>query len=240
MGAVDDAVSNEICDFLVNKFNVSIFPEPNIYLGIDVEWRRSSHQVFLSQTSYIDKLAAKFKIDDRYLSKLPMAKNTRLLKRTPDQETCQQPYKEIVGSLIYISTCTRPDISFAVSKLTQFFSDPSDEHFKAAIKVVSYLVLTRELGLSLGGRMDTELTVYVDADFAEDSDTRHSITGNLIYFSGSLISWTSKKQKLIATSSTEAEFLAVFYTLRDVQYIEQILTSIFSNQQFLIKHFQLP
>jgi hypothetical protein len=60
--------------------------------------------------------------------------------------------------------------------------------------------------------MSSELKVFADADFANDEDTRHSVSGNLIYFSGSLISWASKKQKLVATSSTEAEFLSVFYS----------------------------
>jgi hypothetical protein len=77
--------------------------------------------------------------------------------------------------------------------------------------------------------------VYADSDFAEDSETRLSTTGNLIYVEGSLVSWASKKQKLVATSTTEAEFLAVFYTLRDTQFLDQLLKGIFPNKIFSIK-----
>ena len=185
--------------------------------------------VVLRQTGYIDKLARKFRIDVNRNVKVPIEPNKQLTKRLEAEPKCVRPYRELVGPLIYnISTCTRPDISFAVNKCAQHFADPAERHFDSAIKILSYLSTTRELGLYLGGRRDgLDLSVYADADFANDPDTRHSVTGNLLYLDGSLISWTSKKQKLVATSSTEAEFLAAFYTLRDIQCVEQFIRCVF-------------
>lgn len=148
------------------------------------------------------------------------------------------PYRELIGALIFISVCTRPDVSFSVNKHAQFFSDATDEHFGSALRILAYLASTKNFGLSLGGRSSLEIRAYVDADFAGDLDTRLSTTGNLIYIGDSLISWASKRQKLIATSSTEAEYLAVFYSLRDIQYIEQVLRSVFSDQHFNIVVYQ--
>lgn len=153
---------------------------------------------------------------------------------------CARPYRELVGCLIYVSTCTRPDVSFAVNKHAQYFSDPSEEHYDSALRILSYLNSTKDFGLNLGGRSSalSEIRVYADSDFAEDPETRLSTTGNLIYVEGSLVSWASKKQKLVATSTTEAEFLSVFYTLRDTQYLDQILQGIFKNRKFKIRLFQ--
>lgn len=162
----------------------------------------------------------------------------KLISKTESDSDCVSPYKELVGSLIYISTCTRPDISFSVNKHAQHFSAPTEEHFQSAIKILGYLCSTKELGLSLGGRCSPEIILYADADFAGDEQSRFSVTGNLIYVGNSLVSWTSKKQKLIATSSTEAEYLAVFYSLRDVQYINQFLDSIYTEIKFSITFFQ--
>ena len=95
---------------------------------------------------------------------------------------------------------------------------------------MAYLNSTRRLGLRLGGRNESRnLAVYADADFAGDEESRNSVTGNCIYYGDSLISWTSKKQKLIATSLTEAEFLSAFYSLQDLRCVDQLIQGIFPN-----------
>ena len=157
-----------------------------------------------------------------------MDPKAQLTKRGDSEPVCIRPYRELVGALIYLVTCTRPDVVFAVNRHAQYFSDPADRHFDSALKILAYLNSTRRLGLYLGGRSESnDLIVYADADFASDEESRNSTTGNLIYFGDSLISWTSKKQKLIATSSTEAEFLSAFYTLQDIRYVDQLLKGIF-------------
>jgi hypothetical protein len=110
--------------------------------------------------------------------------------------------------------------------------------YKSALKILSYLNDTKDLGLHLGGRQAENIRVYADADFAEDAETRQSITGNLIFLGNSLVSWASKKQKLIASSSTEAEFLAVFYTLRDIQFLDQLILGIFPKHKFPVILYQ--
>ena len=168
-----------------------------------------------------------------------MDPKAQLRKRSDSEPECSRPYRELVGALIYISTCTRPDVSYAVNRHAQFFAAPSDEHYNSALKILGYLYATRRLGLRLGGRIDAmDIAVYADADFASDEESRNSITGNVIYFGDAIISWTSKKQKLIATSSTEAEFLSAFYTLQDLRYVDQLIRGIFPTSPRHIVFFQ--
>jgi hypothetical protein len=80
--------------------------------------------VSLKQTRYIERLSQKFGVDERYPAKVPMAKAQRVVPRMPEEMPCTRPYKELIGCLIYVSTCTRPDISFAVNRHAQFFFGP--------------------------------------------------------------------------------------------------------------------
>jgi hypothetical protein len=127
---------------------------------------------------------------------------------------------------------------FQSNRHAQHFSDPADRHFFSALKILGYLHATKELGLHLGGRRESHLRVFVDADFAQDEESRSPVTGNLIYLGDSLISWTSKRQKLIATSSTEAEYLAVFYSMRDMQYVFQFFKSILPSANLRVTLYQ--
>ena len=97
-----------------------------------------------------------------------MDPNKQLKKPSESSVSTLGNYMELVGCLIYISCCTRPDISFAVNRHAQFFSESSDELFTSALKILAYLGSTIEIGLSLGGRGSQEIRAYVDSDFAGD------------------------------------------------------------------------
>jgi hypothetical protein len=238
LGCKDQDISNKVCRTLVEIYNITIVPEPSSYLGIDIEWRRHSHTVVLTQKSYIVKLFQRFQSFGINPAKIPMSANTVMSKREAEEAISEMPFRELIGGLIYISCCTRSDVSFPVNRHAQHFSEPADRHFFSALKILGYLHATKELGLHLGGRSSLDIRVFVDADFAQDEDTRLSVTGNLIFLGNSLVSWTSKRQKLIATSSTEAEYLAVFYSMRDMQYVFQFFQSVFPADQLKVTLFQ--
>lgn len=154
------------------------------------------------------------------------------LMYTENAEKMQEPrkYREAVGSLIYLSTCTRPDISFVVSKLSQHFSDPSIEHWNTVKHVFRYLKGTTEQGLYFR-RNDTEklgLRVYSDADWASDSADRRSTSGYCASLNegSSLISWKTRKQQTVALSTCEAEYMALASAVQECLYLEQLLRGI--------------
>jgi hypothetical protein len=160
-----------------------------------------------------------------------MKPKPKLEPKKPEEAETGFPYKELVGALIYVSCCTRPDISFAVNKLAQFYSKPTNIHYSAALMVLSYLAGTADIAIHLGGRQrDTAITAYIDADFAEDNETRKSVSGVVIMINNSPVSWFSRRQRIIAQSSTEAEYLAVFYGRNELIWIQQFMKEIGFNE----------
>ena len=114
----------------------------------------------------------------------------------------------MVGRLLYL-TITRPDITFAVNRLSQFLSCPTDVHLQAVFNILKYLKANPGQGLFYS--VDTDLCIngFSDADWGTCTDSRRSVTGICVFLGKSLISWKSKKQNVASSSSTEAEYRAM-------------------------------
>jgi hypothetical protein len=129
------------------------------------------------------------------------------------------PYREAVGSLMYLMVCTRPDIAVAVSEVSKFLSNPGRRHWSAVKRIIRYLIGTKNLKLVLGGQKSFRLTGFADADYARDTDSRKSRTGYLTQIGGSTITWKSKMQATTAGSTCEAEYYAINDLLKEIRYI---------------------
>ncbi|RAN69314.1 Ty1/Copia family ribonuclease HI, partial [Bacillus sp. SRB_331] len=115
------------------------------------------------------------------------------------------PYRELVGALNWIATCTRPDISHAVSSLCRFLDNPGQQHWTSAKRVLKYLKGSSNCGLFFQAKQPPHLIAFSDSDWAGDKDSRRSTSGYTLMMSGSAIAWRSALQKIVACSSTEAE-----------------------------------
>jgi len=127
---------------------------------------------------------------------------------------------------MYAMLGSRPDICFAVNKLSQFGSNPDEEHFAAAIRVLQYLKATRDLRLIYDGNNGSELYGYSDADWASDPDTRRSTTGYVFQINSGSISWATQKQRTIALSSTESEYMALSECAKHALWTIQVLNNL--------------
>mmetsp|Transcript_31207 Transcript_31207/g.101775 ORF Transcript_31207/g.101775 Transcript_31207/m.101775 type:complete len:253 (+) Transcript_31207:652-1410(+) len=125
-------------------------------------------------------------------------------------EMRKYPYAAVVGSLLWLVSCTRPDLAFAVSELSKVVSNPGPAHWDAALHVLAYLKGTRELGIRYGGNdfVPNVFETYADAGWAGDSDTRRSQSGYLVMLNGGPVIWRSNQQSVVALSSCEAEYIA--------------------------------
>jgi histone deacetylase 1/2 len=132
-------------------------------------------------------------------------------------------YLELIGSLQYLASTTRPDISQAVGVLSRYRVSPTTSHWNGAIRVLKYLGSTKDLGVVYGSHSEEELVGYVDSDFAGDLDTRKSTTGYLFLYHGAVISWCSKKQTSVATSTVEAEYIAASQAVKEAMWLGSLL-----------------
>lgn len=176
------------------------------FLG--VEAIRTKHGLHLKQRKYITDLLTKTDMLHAKPVSTPMASSPNLSLRSGTPLTKPHEYRKIVGSLQYLAL-TRPDISYAVNRLSQFMHQPTTDHWQAVKRVLRYLSGTLHLGIFLRKQHQPHLHAFSDADWAGDSDDYVSTNGYIIYLGSQPVSWTSRKQKGVARSSTEAEYRAV-------------------------------
>ena len=157
-----------------------------------------------------------------------MDANTHLVK-APSTHTASQSeityYQSIIGSLMYAANGTRPDISFAVNQLARYSGNPDTTHQTALKRVLRYLRGTLSHGLTYTGTGNDQpsLVSYSDADYANDQDDRLSVSGYAVMFCGGAISWASRRQTAVATSTVEAEYMAMAEALKDVMWWRPLL-----------------
>lgn len=143
-------------------------------------------------------------------------------------------YQALVGSLLYLSANTRPNISHACGILSRFMSCPTDQHWEAAKHVLRYLKGTKHLGLCFAGGAPSNQGVcacemYTIADFAADLDKRRSTTGAVMLMQGAAVLWISKLQSVVATSTTEAEFIAAAMGTKEGLWVRKLLGELHSH-----------
>jgi hypothetical protein len=154
------------------------------------------------------------------------------------------PYKSILGQILYICITSRPDIAAAVSQVGSFAHNPGPRHWEAILQILRYLKGTTRMQLTLGGKSsDITMqaiipTAYSDADWAGDPDKRRSRTGTLIMVNDSPVIWSSKLQATVALSSTEAEYLALSVTSREILWLRQFLAELGFNQELPSKIYE--
>jgi hypothetical protein len=217
-------------DLLRSKFTIHDLGEVKDFLGCQVRRVRSEKLISISCIPKIEALLEKFGVSEGgRVVDTPMQKDfcPTLLPLSGEGKdalgagVALEPgnrYCELIGSLLYIANTTRPDIAQAVGVLSRYRSAPTTSHWNAAIRVLHYLRETKERVLVLGRDPHVSLEGYVDADFAGDLDSRFSTSGYVFYVFGGAVSWSSKKQKSVATSTVEAEFMAASAAVKEAAW----------------------
>jgi hypothetical protein len=127
------------------------------------------------------------------------------------------PYREAIGSLMYASVATRPDITYAVSTLSQFLENPGEAHWEAVKRVFRYLSGTHDHVLTYGGERH-ELLGFTDAD-GSSQEHRHAISGHAFLIDGGAVSWSSRKQELVTLSTAESEYVAATHAAKELIWL---------------------
>jgi Reverse transcriptase (RNA-dependent DNA polymerase) len=218
---------------LLNRFEMRSLEELKWFLGIRVIRDRPNRRIWLCQDSYIKKIANKFNITETKSAPKTPLPSAQLLP-SEGQAPAQQihAYQQRVGSIGFAAVMTRPDISHAVSNLSQFLKNPSSKHLDASERVISYLLNTRTLAIEYSVRQEGEIFMAAsDAAFADDPETRKSSDGYLFQLYGGPIDWRAAKQRTVTTSSTEAELLSLTVAAKEFIWWNRF----FSNIRFNMK-----
>jgi len=195
---------------------------PTFFLGLHLEQDAHRGLLTVSQRQYVTRLAERYGLADAKPLQVPMAPGVVMQKAGEllPQEGMER-YQALVGALLYVATCTRPDVSFAVGRLARHAAAPTKQHEAAALRVLRYLRGTAARGLRFGPR--APLVGYCDADYAGDIDTRRSTSGYVFVLNGAAVSWASKVQPTVAVSTTEAEYIAAATAAREAVWLRQLL-----------------
>ena len=224
-------VLTDVKNWLAEQFQMKDLGDASYVLGIQIIRDRKNRLLALSQASYIDKVLARFSMQNSKKGLLPTRHGISLSKqqcpKTPQEEEDMRriPYASAVGSLMYAMLCTRPDICYAVGVVSRYQSNPGQEHWIAVKHVLKYLRRTRDYMLVYSGG-DLNLLGYTDSDFQSDKDSRKSTSGSVFTLGGGAVVWRSIKQSSIADSTMEAEYIAACEAAKEAVWLKKFLTDL--------------
>ena len=198
----------------------------------------------VSQTTYIERMAEKFGITPNKRCRTPLpSKNLMEYSQSPTVNASH--YRSLIGAILYTSVATRPDISFAISYLAQFSQDPREIHLDAAMHLLGYLANTSNYKILYDGKIRTPGSFYIennkdgnltlgfcDASFHPDPTHGKSVSGFLVFLHGGPVCWRKVNQKIVTTSSAEAEYVAMSAACREIIFVRQLCDEIGFQESF--------
>lgn len=251
----DEAEWFEIKKNISDTYKIKDIGECEWILNMKITRNRAAKTITLSQELYVHQLLNLYDMEDAK----PMDSPTTIQPLTKDlpngvagvplDTKDHEKYRSIIGGLLYLANTTRIDISFPVSRLSQYLNEPKEHHLNAAKRVLRYLKGTANYGLVF--RADNNnmsdhklelksaelkdftpeglnrIVAYSDADWATDKDNRKSVSGGIITHNGNIVHWFSKKQELTATSTMEAEYIACSTTTKDIIWFQKWLKELY-------------
>ena len=244
IGATDSpSVMAEFSSYLQQHYKCKL-GELEFFVGIRVTRDRANRTIYLDQQAYLESVLERYNMADCATAATPATAEPLTADMCPSTAADEEfmsgiPYRSAVGSLLYASTSTRPDIANAVRSAAKFMQRPGKQHWTAVKRILRYVRGTIGMQLRLGpGNADTmastTLIGYCDADYAGDDGNGRSTTGFIFTLGPAAVSWSSRLQATVAKSSTEAEYMALDEAVSEVLFLSQLLCDMRMPQQLPI------
>lgn len=207
---------------LKEQFEIKI-SEVKCFLGLEIEQKTDS-SIFVHQSAYAKRILQRFNMENCNAVSTPSDTNQTLYS-FDESDVSNFPYRELVGSLMYLAVGTRPDIAHSVGVVSRFLEKPKIAHVNAAKRILKYLKKTINHGI-LYFDSNNKLTGYSDADYAGDLDSRRSTSGYIFKLGSGIISWCSERQKCVSLSTTESEYVAASTAIKELIWLRKFLHEI--------------
>jgi hypothetical protein len=216
---------------LKGKFQMHDLGELNEALGLKFRRDRGNKSFYISAIKKIDQLLATYNMTECSPISTPAASDLILQTECPEPGSKEAafmttiPYRECIGSLIHIMKSSRPDIGYPVGVLSRYLHNPSEQHWNAAKQIMRYLKGTRDFEMQLHNNQRDNFQVFAmcDANWAGWRPKAKSTSGYVTYIGNSTLSWSSKLQSLVATSTVMAEFIAIEACMDETLWIKAFL-----------------
>jgi len=219
----DDNDMESFKSAISTRFKMKDLGEPNLCLGIKIHYNRKERQLTLSQRHYLLNVLETFRMSDAKPIGTPLSTGYVDLPADEEKPLPKVPFRELLGSLMYAATMTRPDIATAVNILCRHMKAFNEDHWTAAKHLLRYIKGSLDYTITYNGSEPSTPVVYSDASYVSDKTTGRSRTGYVVISSGGPTAWTSKLQTTVALASAESEYMALASTAQEVIFLRQLL-----------------
>ena len=222
IGCQSKSFISKIKSYLSKTNDMKDLGKANEFLGINIV--QNYDGIFIHQSNFVESLLKRFNFSDCRPISTPADISLKLNVTKDDDELFdKEKYQSIIGALLFLSTRTRPDISFSVGNAARYVSNPSVKHWIAVKRILRYLKGTSSYGIFYERNKISECVGYSDSDWAGNLSDRKSTSGYCFCLGHGLISWRSNNQSCVALSTAEAEFIALSTAAQEAVWLKKLL-----------------
>lgn len=204
---------------IANVFQMTDAGPVSWYLGMQVQ--RTASRVRIHQANFVNQVLSRYGLQGIKPKQIPLDPLKKLKKESATMADAKFKYRfmSITGSLNYLQTKTRFDLAFPVSLISRYMANPNQEHMDAALSQCVYIAGQPDTGLHYRKSGSKKIDFFVDSDYSQCPDTARSTTGWVGTLAGCPITWSSQRQKMVTTSSIEAEYVAASDVCKEAVWI---------------------
>lgn len=211
----------EVKEQLKGEFHMKDLGEAKQFIGLNISRKRKEGKIMLDQEMYVKEILNRFGMLESKPVKTPIEVNVKF-DSDDTHNNDDIPYRQAIGCLLYLAQATRPDIGFAVNKLSRYVSNPSHQHWLGVKRIMRYLQGTKDYKLCFTKDTTNKITGFCDSDWASSPEDRRSCTGYIFIFQNGAIAWNSCKQSTVALSTAEAEYMAMSAATQEALWLRQL------------------
>ena len=232
VAAKTQEILEPVFEHLYSTFKITT-GDSSIYVGMQIKRDRKKESIFIHQETYAKRIIEKFGMQNVKPVSMPCDPHSVLFTANDYEiETETVPFREAVGSLMFLAIVSCPDIAYSMNLVSKYLNKHSNEHWRAVKIIFVYLKGTLDYGIEYcSGGTNLNLVGYSDADFDGDVDTRRSTPGFLFELAGGPVTWSSQRQKYFTLSSTESEYVATSSACKEAVWLCKLLRNLNSGSE---------